>query len=831
MLLALAAAQEWAPAVAPAGAAAAWVCAPGARRSVSAEARKGSTGGGKFGPRLRMYLAGGMGAQTTSLLTGGERPGILTPTGGRLPDPQSWRSRSPDCMQGAHPESGNTEPMNASSDGSEEARTSALRAYDILDTPPEEEFDGLAWLAAQVCATPMAILALVDGDRVWVKAKVGLEVTELPREGGFCARAIRQADPLVVPDAAMDLDVASDPLVSGEAKARFCAGVPLASRSGHVIGILGVFDRVPRVLRPDQAQGLQALAKQAMALLELRREASAGAGAAHSPGGAEAERRPKDTLSDGQFRKAFDASPELMIISALTDGRYIEVNETFLRVTGYKREEVIGHTSLEVSFLTDPWERSQIRQFLRQRGAVQNMEARFRLKSGEERVGLLSATTIHLGYERYVLYVINDITERERAEEAQKRADARVQRAQKLESLGLLAGGIGHDFNNLLVGILGNANLALEQLPKDLPARYHVREIERSALRAAGLTAQMLAYAGEGEIAREPVNLSKLVEEMGDLLRTAVSKKATLRCSYAANLPAVLADPAQVRQVVMNLVTNASEAIGEDGGGIRVSTGIMRADRAYLAHAYPDPELPAGFYAYVEVSDAGAGMDPKTRARVFDPFFTTKGAGRGLGLAACLGIVRGHRGAVIVESQPGQGTTIRVLLPCAERHPGAGPEARAAAPTAQPADTLPRAVAPSPEAPAAGKTADTWRGSGTILVVDDEEVVRAVAKMMLEFVGFTVLVACDGVEGVDVYRRHADEIVVVLLDMSMPRMGGEEAFDAIRGIRPDARVILSSGYQERETIERFSGKGLAAFLPKPYQLQALLKKIREVTQS
>lgn len=734
----------------------------------------------------------------------------------------------PGIGHGVFPESRNSERMNRSSDRSEEARAGALHAYGILDTPAEEVFDGLAMLATQVCATPMALLGFIDRGRVWIKAKVGLDVVELPR-GGFCARAMEQDGPLIIADAAMEPDLASDPFLNGQVKARFCAAVPLRDRQGYTIGLLTVFDRVPRRLRQDQAQGLQALGHQAMALLDARCELSKRARVAHAPGDPKpASHSSRGTLPDARFRKAFDASPELMVISALSDGRYIEVNETFLRVTGYRREEVIGRTASEVNFLVDPWERSQIRQLLRQRGAAHNMEARFRLKSGEERVGLLSATTIHLGYERYVLYVVNDITERERAEEEQKRADARMQRAQKLESLGILAGGIGHDFNNILMGILGNASLALEQLPDDAPARYHIREIEKSALRAADLTAQMLAYAGEGETAREPVNLSKLAEEMGCLLHSAVSKKATLRCTYAANLPVVLADPAQMRQVLMNLVTNASEALGDDEGAIRVSTGILQADRVYLAHAYPDPELPAGTYVYLEVSDTGVGMDAQTRARIFEPFYSTKGPGRGLGLAACLGIVRGHGGGILVDSRPGHGTTIRLLLPCAKEQPPVETSVRpstlqAAAPT----------VAPRPSAAqreVSGKIADTWRGSGTVLVVDDEDVVRAVARMMLEFVGYTVLVASDGVDAVEVFRQHADEISVVLLDMSMPRMNGEQTFDAIRAIRPDARVILSSGYQERETIERFSGKGLAAFLPKPYQFQALLRKIREVTQ-
>jgi len=401
--------------------------------------------------------------------------------------------------------------------------------------------------------------------------------------------------------------------------------------------------------------------------------------------------------------------------------------------------------------------------------------------------------------------IAQDITERKQAEEERQRLEAQVQQAQKLESLGILAGGIAHDFNNLLTGILGNASLALMDLSENAPARPSIEQIEKSSLRAAELTNQMLAYSGRGSFVVVPVDLSKLIWEMMELLESSISKKVTVQHKLRDDLPAVEADVAQIRQVIMNLIVNASEAIGDGEGVITVATGVMDADRGFLAETYMGENLPEGRYVYLEVSDTGRGMDAETKSKIFDPFFTTKFAGRGLGLAATLGIVRGHRAAIKVDSRPARGSTFRVLFPCSD-HPA---EDLSAAATERKADPL---------------------ESGTILVVDDEEAVRQVATRALERAGFTVVTASNGREAVEIFRTHADAIAAVLLDRTMPAMDGEEAFDEIRRIRPDAPVVLSSGYSEQEASEKFAGRGLSGFLRKPYQARSLVEKLREVAR-
>jgi len=402
----------------------------------------------------------------------------------------------------------------------------------------------------------------------------------------------------------------------------------------------------------------------------------------------------------------------------------------------------------------------------------------------------------------WVLSAIVDITERKRAEQERKTLEAQMQHTQKLESLGILAGGIAHDFNNLLVSILGNAGLALMELAPESRARPTVQNIQAAALRTAELTKQLLAYSGKGKFLIQPLNLSLLVEEMAHLLKLSISKKAVVRTRLASNLPAIEADAAQIQQVVMNLMLNASDALGGNIGDIVVSTGVIDADRAYLSETFLDEHLPEGRYVYLEVSDTGCGMDKETRSRIFDPFFTTKFTGRGLGLAAVLGIVRSHRGAIRLYSEPGQGTAFKVLFASSEQ----------AAP----------ALEHNPEG------VEVWRGTGTVLIVDDEECVRSVACKTLETVGFTVMTAENGRAGVQMFRTHADEIKAVLLDMTMPDMSGEEVFRAIRTVRPEVRVILSSGYNEQETISLFQGKGLAGFIQKPYQPMKLIEKVREI---
>jgi len=414
----------------------------------------------------------------------------------------------------------------------------------------------------------------------------------------------------------------------------------------------------------------------------------------------------------------------------------------------------------------------------------------------------LGFSILAVGDQSRVLGFFRDITCRRQREDEELRLRFKLQQAQKLESLGVLAGGIAHDFNNLLMGVLGYADLALLQLPLESPAREYLRQIEIAARRAAELTSQMLAYSGRARFMVESVNLSRLVEEIVHLLKTVVAKNAVLKLSLTQDLPTVEVDTSQVRQVVMNLVTNASDAIEDKSGVITITTGVMEADHEYLSETYLDDDLPAGFYTYLEVSDTGCGMDRETRACLFDPFFTTKFTGRGLGMAAVLGIVRGHRGAIKVYSEPGHGTTVKVLFPCGK--PPAGGETE-----------KPVFVGPAPK-------------QAFILVVDDEETVRAVSKMMLEHAGHRVVTAGDGREGLRRFREHADEIDMVLLDMTMPHLNGEECYRELRRVRPDVRVLLTSGYNEQEALARFAGKGLAGFVQKPFSMAELFGAVDRV---
>ena len=480
------------------------------------------------------------------------------------------------------------------------------------------------------------------------------------------------------------------------------------------------------------------------------------------------------------------------------------VNAKLVEMLGYSRDEMRGR------YLGNFVDRDNRRlleeqEDRRHRGLAEPYELTWRAKDGRSVETIVSPTSLLDGEGRFVssFAVVADITERKRMDRERRKLQARVRKAQKMESLGLLAGGVAHDFNNLLVGILGHAGLALMEISEDSPLRSLIQQIETAAIRASELTNEMLAYSGKGRFMVEAIDLTELVREMTHLLEVAISKKVKLETQFAADLSAIEGDPTQIRQVVMNLITNASEALGDDSGTVKITTGRIDADRSYLAGTFLDEDLPAGRYVFLDVSDSGPGMDAETRSKIFDPFFTTKFTGRGLGLAAVLGIVRGHRGAIRVYSEVGRGTSFKVLFPATDD-----------AVTA-------REEPPAAEAPA-------FRGSGCVLVADDEEMVRRVAKLTLENAGYTVLLASDGVEAVESFRQHSAELNVILLDLTMPRMGGEEAYREIQSIRADAKVILSSGFNEQDSISRFGGDQLAGFLQKPFQPHELIDKVRRV---
>jgi len=375
--------------------------------------------------------------------------------------------------------------------------------------------------------------------------------------------------------------------------------------------------------------------------------------------------------------------------------------------------------------------------------------------------------------------------------------EKQILHAQKLESLGVLAGGIAHDFNNILMAIMGNADLALMRINKESPVVENLRRIEQATAEAADLAKQMLAYAGRGKFFVENIDLNRLLEEMLHMLEVSISKKVLLRFSPTPNIPTIEADATQVRQIIMNLVINASEAIGDNGGVIVITTGCMDCDKNYLKDIWLDEDLHEGLYVYLEVVDTGCGMDKETMLKIFDPFFSTKFTGRGLGMAAVLGIVRGHKGAIKIFSEPGKGTTFKVLLPA----------------SSVPAKSIVHDSKP-----------DVWHGGGVVLLVDDEEFVRGVGKEMLQELGFNTITANDGREAVDIFKQ-TDDISFVILDLTMPEMDGEQCFLELRQLQPDVKVIISSGYNEHEVTQKFADKGLAGFVQKPYKLSTLKKVI------
>jgi PAS domain S-box-containing protein len=403
------------------------------------------------------------------------------------------------------------------------------------------------------------------------------------------------------------------------------------------------------------------------------------------------------------------------------------------------------------------------------------------------------APIVHHGSVAAAVVVLHDVSERKRAEE-------RLRQAQKLESIGLLAGGIAHDFNNLLTGILGNASLAQGMLPYGSEAVSVLEQVIAASERAAHLTRQMLAYSGKGRFIIEPVDLSKLSRDITNLLQASIPKAVIMRLDVAAGLPAVQADAGQMQQVIMNLVLNAAEAIGDQKGLVTLRTGVYRVTEQNLRNELDHAEIPMGTYVALEVQDSGCGMDDTTKGRIFDPFFSTKFTGRGLGLAAVAGIVRSHHGAIQVTTTTGHGSKFLVLFPAA------------AAPASHP-------TAGDPAARELG-------GDDLILVVDDEEVVLQAATLALRHHGYTVLQADGGPAAIEILKHEKRCIALVILDLSMPGMNGLETLAELRKIRSDVEVIISSGYGEEETMLMFRGQPVSGFLQKPYTSARLAAKVK-----
>jgi two-component system, cell cycle sensor histidine kinase and response regulator CckA len=411
------------------------------------------------------------------------------------------------------------------------------------------------------------------------------------------------------------------------------------------------------------------------------------------------------------------------------------------------------------------------------------------------------ATTHYLGY-------VFDVTSRVTAEAEKHELERRLLHAQKLESLGVLAGGVAHDFNNLLTGILGQASLARKELAlggADARTKlaHGLEQIEQLALRAAELTQKLLAYSGKGTLMFEPVDLGVVLADMASILDVVITKKATVVRELAKALPAVMADRGQLQQVMMNLLTNASDSLGDEQGTITLCTSVvtLSAEQAVLRELEE-----AGTYVCLEVADTGCGMTDEARQRLFDPFFTTKFAGRGLGMSAVLGIVRGHRGAISVRSTVGEGSRFTVLLPATDS-----------------------AVVPTSAEP----TSPEWRGHGTVLVADDQRSIRTTLCLLLQSLGFACVEAENGKKALDAFTQHRSTIVLALLDMTMPEMSGAETIKALRAIAPALPVILSTGFSQEEISAKLGGQSgpPPVFLQKPYRLQELESALRAALAS
>jgi two-component system, cell cycle sensor histidine kinase and response regulator CckA len=413
----------------------------------------------------------------------------------------------------------------------------------------------------------------------------------------------------------------------------------------------------------------------------------------------------------------------------------------------------------------------------------------------------ISLSTVTVGDGAFVVAFVRDASEPRRLREERHQLELRLVESQRLESLGLLAGGVAHDFNNLLAVILGNATLARMEYGEDAPGHRELDQIEQAAQRAGELTQQMLAYAGRGRSVIEPVAMTEVVRDMVTLTRTTLSKDAHLVLDLDDELPAIDGDLTQLRQVALNLITNASEALGGRAGTITVRTDVVEADRLHLARFQLAEDLPEGRYVRLEVGDTGVGISAEDRARIFEPFFTTKFTGRGLGLAAVLGIVRSHHGAIAVASEQNHGTTFTLLFPASHQP---------VRPRVDDAHTASRSV------------------QGTALVVDDEPAVAAVAAGLLRKLGYGVVVAAGGAQALQELDAGHPPFAFVLLDLTMPGVDGDAVVEELERRGDTTMIILCSGHGRHELGDRFLGRGVAAFLQKPYRMADLRQAVREV---
>ena len=482
------------------------------------------------------------------------------------------------------------------------------------------------------------------------------------------------------------------------------------------------------------------------------------------------------------------------IIVTDTDAVIQYVNPAFENISGYSSDEVIGKKPSIVKsghhsqqYYANMWKALNAHQSWT--GSFINKAKDGHTYHVEQTVFPLYVGDEHIGYTS----VQQDVTERDQLQK-------KYEHTQRLESLGVLAGGIAHDFNNLLTAIMGNLGLANFHLGEGHQAAPYLERVQQASESAATLCQQMLAYSGKGQFVIEELRLSSIIDSILQLLESSIEKRVKLDVSHDDSTACIHADKGQIKQVIMNLVINAAEAIGEDNGVIEVRTTQIRLRDIDIRPLLGADDMLVGDYICLHVSDNGCGMDNMTQQKIFDPFFTTKFTGRGLGMSAILGIIRGHHGGMAVHSTLGMGTTFDVYFPVSKKDEEVEQ------------DLEPQVL--------------NQHVTGTVLVVDDEAEIRALARALLKKMGLNVLLAEDGLEGLQLVRQHGDQLQLVILDITMPRMDGEDLFKEIRMIAPDMPIIISSGYSEKDIKNRFGDELALTFVQKPYHLSVLMNAVQ-----
>ena len=510
--------------------------------------------------------------------------------------------------------------------------------------------------------------------------------------------------------------------------------------------------------------------------------------------------------SEARYRMFFEKNIAVILMVDPVSGQIIFANRAALDYYGYTADELLGTSIYSINTLSPEEIKTRMAEAMGQ--GQSHFIFQHRLASGEIRDVEIYQSMLRFANKDVLSVIVHDITDRINAEAEKLELERQVLHTQKLESLGVLAGGLAHDINNLLTVILGNANLAILDIPAGSPQFKYLKDIENSSKRAADLANQMLAYAGKGRYILEPIDVQDLVTDMAEILSVSISKKAKVRYDFSMEDCVIKGDPSQVRQILMNLITNASEALHDAAGEIIISVSVQANDQGFQDQLLTKPHLDdesssAKRFIHVSVEDTGCGMDEETLTRIYDPFFTTKFTGRGLGMAAVLGIVRGHSGIIDIVSHPGRGSTFNVYFPQHEPDPR-----------------------DKPIRPKRSRSIGKLPKNMTILIVDDEESILTIGKRILSGEGVEVLVARDGLEALKTYQECLGTIDMVLLDLTMPNMDGHETFKALREITPGLKIILCSGYSEMEATQKFVGMGLTGFLKKPYTRNQLKRKIR-----